>query len=149
MNQTTLVNQINDYITKYPNAFTPGTTMSYKQFRRRFAKFNPSLKDADPMYTDNAAQFVSMYSQLNKVLRKRGMYMKSSNYCQKFVMGVDTQARIEAYEARAINAQEAATTLRRAGSCLTRTGKVRKWRALTAAELATVPNLIYSGKIRY
>lgn len=94
MAKLTLVEQINDHQLRYPHMYTPGASMSFKQFRRIANFIQPGLRYLDPSNTRAAVQFVIAQGKINRVLSQKGLKLKSSNYYQTWYIAEDSDKEV-------------------------------------------------------
>ena len=131
---------INDILSSNPSIFKVGSIITSAQWRLLFQPVHklPRSTKTQP----NALKYVTSYGQVNRILRKRGLYVTSKNYYSEFHILGGT-ARIAQYttgmKKHADNILKAADELRRS------TPKVAKrysFKTLSTTEIATVGRYI-------
>jgi len=103
--------RIDAYITKYPTRFEKGSSMSAKQFRRMTNFIVPGIKLALPDSPQNTLMFVNAQAKLNRVLRKKGLKLKSRNYYKEWYIEPDTLNEVTRMRAISQRMGNAATDL--------------------------------------
>lgn len=63
-----------------------GRTWSAKQFQRQFSRHFPFLAKVDMTDLKSRLGMIRIYNDLNKILRKRGMVMKSKDWYTSFTI---------------------------------------------------------------
>ena len=73
-----------------------GKVWTFTQFRKQFGKIFPQLNAINPYIYEGTGRIrtVSVYSDINKVLRKRGLAIKSVNYGRKFMIIEDASEKV-------------------------------------------------------
>lgn len=71
-----------------------GRTWTARQFQRQFSRHFPRLAKTNVNDFQSRLSMVSIYTDLNKILRKRGMVIKSSNYYTKFTIIKDPENKV-------------------------------------------------------
>lgn len=68
---------------------------TFAQFRKQFGKIFPSLNNIDvSTYESGRIRAVPVYTDINKLLRKRGLTIKSVNYGRKYKVVDDPSKKV-------------------------------------------------------
>ena len=126
---------INDIIVANPQAFAIDSTMSAAQWRSFFSSVF-TLPRSIRKQTNQMA-YINSYAAVNRVLRKRGLKVKSSNYYANYTITGLATARREV-----VNMTNRATAILNAANELKanipNSNRRYSFRSLKAAELASV-----------
>jgi hypothetical protein len=77
-----------------------GRTWTAKQFITRFNRYFPYIANVDVSSLQSRMKLVAAYTDLNKILRKRGLAIKSSNYYQSFCVVEDAGKKVQSQRAK-------------------------------------------------
>ena len=83
------------FFTAHQRKSLVGRTWSAKQFQRQFSRHFPFLANVDMTDLKSRLGMIRIYNDLNKILRKRGMVMKSKNYYTSFTIIADPGKKSE------------------------------------------------------
>lgn len=70
-------------------------TWKFKGFQKRFSRYFPELATLDNTLMRDCLRIVGIQVDINKVLRKRGMAIKSSGYYNTFTVVENTSKKVE------------------------------------------------------
>lgn len=136
---TKTATRINDLILANPQAFSIGNSMSAAQWRTLVSSIFKLPRSV--RVQSNQFAYINSYSAFNRILRKRGLKVKSSGlYTSYKVVGKD-EARVEATNMidRAKAILNAANELQ---ASIPRTNRNYSFRSLGRTDLATVGRYI-------
>lgn len=141
-----LVDKINAHITKQGKLYTPGKTITAKVLASKAQTVFPYLQECDPKQTRGAVQFMRAYTQLNKVLRLRGLQLRASNYYEEFrvLSTEEVAAKVDHLHRRSAVIARAATTLA-VGLAVHK----NQWTPLTDTEKADLHKYLGKSPIHY
>lgn len=71
-----------------------GRKWSAQSFITRFQRYFPSLAKIDLTTYESRINMVPVYTDINKILRKRGMAIKSHKYCREFSVVEDAGKKV-------------------------------------------------------
>lgn len=77
-----------------------GKTWSIQAFITRFDRYFPYLATIDVTNYQSRMQAINAYTDLNKLLRKRGLAIKSSNYYSEFTVVEDAGKKVQSMRAK-------------------------------------------------
>ncbi|PNX51001.1 MAG: hypothetical protein BV456_04855 [Thermoplasmata archaeon M8B2D] len=134
-----LLKRLNKHISNSKSFYYPGATLTWKEFRSKL-RFYFDLAGKDPSNTKDMVAFVAAYTKLNKLLARRGLYIKAENYYTTFrVLELDNiVAKIKDYDNKAIYSTKA-----RANLAIGFRLHNAKWTPLNDTEIERVSSHIY------
>ena len=94
MTKTQLLALDRSLFTTHTTTIKPGHTWSFKEFQRRFKTHYPKLANLDCNNPQDWLAITSIYTSINKLLRKRGMAIKSSKYYSRFEVLEDASEKV-------------------------------------------------------
>lgn len=88
-----------------------GKTWTIQTFINRFDRYFPYLNEIDVTDYKSRMKAINAYTDLNKLLRKRGLAIKSSNFYSEFTVIEDAGKKVQSMRAKVQRISAAANDL--------------------------------------